>query len=189
MIMRTRMSWRRYAGLSGPSTTAVDEQNVPKDRNTHGGLPSPVTSVCMCCKTWSCWSYNHVCFPPPCRVPSNCGGLCSSPGGLGDSECHLVSFWPILNLPEWTLQALRALKGTLWWCLCYLCECCCRGKKMKWVKPEKPGSPQDGQLQQEEVAHVVITLKCLRKSDHLCVFLSLQDTGVTDLKGRRWYML
>lgn len=130
------------AGLSGPSTAAVDEQNVPEDRNAHGVLPSPVTAVCMCCKTWSYWSYNHVCFPPPCRVPSSCGGLCSSPGGMGDSECHRVSFWPILNLPEWTLQALRALKGTLWWCLCYLCECCCREKKNKvsearkaWITP------------------------------------------------------
>lgn len=145
-------------------------------------LPSPVTSVCMYYKTWSYWSIIqsvYVCFPSLHVESRTAVGVCAAASWVGGLfECYLVRFWPILNLPGWSPQDVRALKGTLWWCLCYLCECCCRikgrkWKKKNWVKQEKPESPQDGQLQQEEVPHVAVTLKCLRKSAHLCVFIRL----------------
>lgn len=176
----SRMS-RRCPAAARPSKNchrqlAAPWTECPRRRRHTWCLPSPVASACVCYKTWPCWStVQSVCAvsQPPCGVPGSCGG-----GGVvgGLSECHPVRFWPILNLQLWSRQDLRALKGTLWWCLCYLCECCCRKKrkeKKKWVKQEKPESPQDGQLQQEEVPHVAVTLKRLRKSAHLCVFIRL----------------
>lgn len=141
-------------------------------------LPSPVTSVCMYYKTWSYWSIIqsvYVWFPSLHVEFWAAVGVCAAASWVGELfECHLLRFWPILNFPEWSPQDLRAVKGTLWWCLCYLCECFRKkGRKKNWVKQEKPESPQDGQLQQEEVPHAAVTLKCPRKSAHLCVFIRL----------------
>lgn len=120
-------------------------------------------------------------------------GVCAAASQVrGLFECHPVRFWPISDLAEWSPQDLRAIKGTLWSCLCYLCECCCRKKgreKKNGAKQEKPESPQDGQWQQEDVPHVAVALKCLRKSAYLCVFTRLfMKAGFYRFKGKVMYI-
>lgn len=178
----TRMSWRCPATvrLSKPSAAAGDSLSR-KSLETETLAFSHLHSLLCACiiKHGHTGQSSSLCmcgFPASMLSSGQLWGVCAAASWVGELfECHLLRFWPILNLPE-SPQDLRALKGTLWWCLCYLCECCCRKRgreKKNGVKPEKPESPQDGQLQQEEVPHVAVTLKCLCKSAHLCVFFRL----------------
>lgn len=115
---------------------------------------------------------------PPCGVPDSCGGLCSSLVGRGTLWMLSGEVLTYIKPPRMISAGCEGSKGNTLMMLVLFMWVLLQDKRKKmkkknWVKQEKPESPQDGQLQQEEVPHVAVTLKCLRKSAHLCVFIRL----------------
>lgn len=54
---------------------------------------------------------HHVCFPPPCRVPASCGGLCSSPGGFGGLWKSSSEFLTYIKPPRMNSAGAEGSKG------------------------------------------------------------------------------